>query len=151
MKLFGLIGLDANSRRSVLVRLVDALAKRQIKVATLHEAPPGFDPDRPGKDSYEHRKAGAFEVLLMAPHISALMHENGQRPPPSAEDLARAMPEAELVLIDGFENQAHPKVRVGSLAGEVRCDASVIASIDAAQLDIEALADLVLARAKEVG
>jgi molybdopterin-guanine dinucleotide biosynthesis protein B len=150
MKLFGLIGLDANSRRSVLVRLVEELARRGVKVGTLHEAPTGFDPDRPGKDSYEHRKAGAFEVLLMAPHISALMHENGGRPSPGVTELAQQMRGAELILVDGFESGPHPKARVGGNTCAGRCDASVIALIDLSDLDIEALADLVLARAAEV-
>ncbi len=150
MKLFGLIGEDEGQRRDVLIRLVEELSKRKIKVATLHEAPPGFDPDKPGKDSYEHRKAGASEVLLMAPHLSALMHENAGRPSASVEQLARSMAGADLVLVDGFSNSPHPKARVGVKDCVGGCDASVIATIDPTGLDVVVLADLTMARAQEV-
>jgi molybdopterin-guanine dinucleotide biosynthesis protein B len=149
MRLFGLIGGNAAQRQAVLVRLVAELSGRSVKVASLHEAPSGFDPDVPGKDSYEHRRAGAGEVLLMAPHISALMHENGQRPPPSVRELAACLDGAELVLVDGFEGSPHPKARLGAKSCSGGCDASVIASLDD-DPDIAVLADLVLARAQEV-
>lgn len=150
MKLFGLIGSDVGQRRAVLMELVAELSKRDVKVAALFEAPADFDPDKPGKDSYEHRKAGAMEVLLMSPQFSALMHENGARPSPSAWQLAQGMTEADLVLIDGFEAEAHPKVRVGAAGEGARCDASVIALLEPDGLDIAALADLALARAQQV-
>ncbi|MBF0356104.1 MAG: molybdopterin-guanine dinucleotide biosynthesis protein MobB [Alphaproteobacteria bacterium] len=147
MRLFGLVGESEEERRVVLYRLVAELSGRGIRVATLHEALDGFDPDRPGKDSYEHRKAGASEVLLMAPEMSALMHENASASP-SLLELAALLEPADVILIDGFQASPHPKVRVGSAGG--RCDASVVASLDAACVDIKALADLVQARAQGV-
>ncbi|MBI5120004.1 MAG: molybdopterin-guanine dinucleotide biosynthesis protein MobB [Rhodospirillales bacterium] len=150
MRLFGLIGRDVGQRRAVLMELVAELSKRDLKVAALFEAAADFDPDKPGKDSYEHRKAGASEVLLMAPQFSALMHENGARPAPSARQLAQGLTGADLVLIDGFEAEAHPKARVGAAGEATRCDASVIALLDPDGLDIAALADLALAQAQWV-
>lgn len=150
MRLFGLIGRDVARRRAILTQLVSELTKRGVKVGALFEAPPDFDPDKPGKDSYEHRKAGAMEVLLMAPRFSALMHENAARHSPLAMHLAQGMTEADLVLIDGFDAEAHPKARVGAASEGARCDASVVAFMDANGLDIAALADLALARAQQV-
>lgn len=148
MRLLGLVGSDSAQRRDVLLRLVGEMAARGIAVAVLSEAPEGFDPDVPGKDSYEHRRAGAAEVLLMAPHISALMHENHAERP-DIWRLARKLWPAELVLADGFEAESHPKIRIGGATGG-RCDASVLAVVDSATVAIDALADLVLAKAKEV-
>lgn len=150
MKLFGLIGRDIDRRRAVLMDLVAELSKQGVKVGALFEVPADFDPDKPGKDSYEHRKAGAMEVLLMSPRFSALMHENGARPSPTVMQLAQGMTKADLVLIDGFDAEAHPKARVGAAGEDARCDASVIATLDPDGLDIAALADLALARAVQV-
>lgn len=147
MRLFGLAGADLTMRRDLLARLVGELSNRGLRVATLHEASSGFDPDIPGKDSYVHRKAGAAEVLLMAPHMSALIHENGEAKPTAAQ-LARWLQGADLVLIDGFEAEAHPKLRLGENRSG-RCDASVVGAVLSADVDVKALADLVLARAKE--
>lgn len=149
MRLLGLVGSDSAQRQDVLLKLVGELAARRIAVAVLSEAPAGFDPDIPGKDSYEHRRAGAAEVLLMAPHISALMHENHDDRPDIWRLAARLRP-ADLVLADGFEAGNHPKIRVGAGGPQHRCDASVLAVIDSATVAIDALAELVLAKAKEV-
>ncbi|TAN54814.1 MAG: molybdopterin-guanine dinucleotide biosynthesis protein B [Rhodospirillales bacterium] len=147
MRLFGLVGGEETQRSRIFLGLVAELTRRGVQVATLHEAPGGFDPDRPGKDSYEHRKAGASEVLLMAPELSALMHENsGARPSP--KQLAGQLAFADLVLIEGFEDSPHPKARIG--AGGALCDASVVATLRPDGLDIAALADLALARAENL-
>ena len=66
----------------------------------------------PGKDSWEHRKAGAAEVLVVSDTRWALMHElNGAAEPSLPELLAKLAP-ADIVLIEGFKRSAIPKIEV---------------------------------------
>ena len=71
-----------------------------------------FDIDKPGKDSYEHRRAGATEVLVSSTHRWALMHEHRGTAPPDSAMLMRHMAPVDLVLIEGFKTETHDKLEV---------------------------------------
>ena len=71
-----------------------------------------FHLDTPGKDSYEHRKAGAGEVLVSSRHRWALMHENGEAPELALDDLIGHMRPVDLVLVEGFKAEAMDKLEV---------------------------------------
>ena len=81
-------------------------------MSTVKHAHHAFDVDQPGKDSYIHREAGATEVLVASGHRFALMHElRGEPEPRSAALLARLAP-VDLVLVEGFKRDAHPKLEI---------------------------------------
>ena len=67
--------------------------------------------DRPGKDSFRHREAGAHEVLVAAGTRWALLHELDGPEPPLPELLARMDP-VDLVLVEGFKTHPFPKLEV---------------------------------------
>ena len=80
MKLFGLAGWSGSGKTTLLRRLLPELIGRGLTVSTIKHAHHGFDIDHPGKDSYEHRQAGATEVLVCSAKRWALMHELRGRP-----------------------------------------------------------------------
>jgi molybdopterin-guanine dinucleotide biosynthesis protein B len=72
----------------------------------------GFDLDRPGKDSYRHREAGATQVLMLSNERWVLMHElRGAAEPTLDEQLALLAP-CDLVLIEGYKAAAVPKIEI---------------------------------------
>ena len=98
--------------------LLDALAVEQaagqvargLRVSTVKHAHHSFDVDHPGKDSHRHRLAGAGQVLVTSAQRWALMSELGDAPePPLADHLARLDP-VDLVLVEGYKRDDHPKV-----------------------------------------
>jgi molybdopterin-guanine dinucleotide biosynthesis protein B len=72
----------------------------------------GFDVDRPGKDSYEHRQAGATEVMVTSGRRWALMRDLRGEAEPSLEELMSRMASVDLLLIEGFKRQPHDKLEV---------------------------------------
>ena len=64
MHVFGITGWSGSGKTTLLVRLIPAMVARGLSVSTVKHAHHGFDVDRPGKDSYEHRRAGATEVMI---------------------------------------------------------------------------------------
>jgi molybdopterin-guanine dinucleotide biosynthesis protein B len=82
-----------------------------LRVSTIKHAHRGFDLDRPGKDSFRHREAGAHEVLLLGDRRFALLHEFGDAEPGLEALLARMEP-VDLVLIEGFRDHPIPKLEV---------------------------------------
>jgi molybdopterin-guanine dinucleotide biosynthesis protein B len=68
--------------------------------------------DKPGKDSYVHREAGATEVLVISEHRWVLLHENRGTPEPSMNDLIEHMTPVDLLLVEGFKAHAHDKLEI---------------------------------------
>ena len=112
MRVFGLVGYSGSGKTTLLVRLIPEIVGRGLTVSTMKHAHHGFDVDQPGKDSYEHRAAGATEVLVSSARRWALMHENRQASEPGPEELMRHMTPVDLLLIEGFKREGHDKLEV---------------------------------------
>jgi molybdopterin-guanine dinucleotide biosynthesis adapter protein len=112
MKIFGLAGWSGSGKTMLMVRLIPALIARGVSVSTMKHAHHAFDVDQPGKDSYEHRAAGATEVMVSSNARWALMHELRGAPEASVEELIQHMTPVDLLIIEGFKRHAHPKLEV---------------------------------------
>ena len=110
MRLYGIVGWKNAGKTGLMERLVREVSARGFTVSTVKHAHHTFDVDHPGKDSYRHRESGAKEVLLSSRTRWALMHEmRGDDEMPLAELLQRLAP-VDLVLIEGYKRDAHPKI-----------------------------------------
>lgn len=112
MKTFGLVGWSGSGKTTVLVRLIPELTARGLSVSTMKHTHHNFDIDKPGKDSYEHRMAGATEVMLTSSKRWALQRELRDAPEPDMDDLIARMAPVDLVLIEGFKRHRHAKLEV---------------------------------------
>lgn len=110
MKIFGIIGWKNNGKTGLMERLVAEIATRGYSVSTIKHAHHDFDVDRPGKDSFRHRQAGAQEVLLSSKQRWALMGENRGASEPKLADLLARLSPVDLVLIEGYKRDPHAKV-----------------------------------------
>jgi len=111
-KIFGLAGWSGSGKTTLLRALIPALVRRNLRVSTLKHAHHTFDVDKPGKDSYEHRQAGATEVMVGSAHRWALMHELREEPEPSSTNLIKLMTPVDLLLIEGFKTESHDKIEI---------------------------------------
>ena len=112
MKIIGLAGWSGAGKTTLLVKLIPHLLTQGLVVSTLKHAHHAFDVDTPGKDSYEHRQAGAREVLIASAARFALMHELRGAPEPDLAALLAKLSPCDLVLIEGFKRDPHPKIEV---------------------------------------
>lgn len=110
MRLYGVVGWKNAGKTGLMERLVTEISGRGFSVSTIKHAHHVFDVDHPGKDSYRHRQAGAHEVLLASRKRFALMHELRGEKEPSLETLLSKLAPVDLVLIEGYKRDAHPKV-----------------------------------------
>jgi molybdopterin-guanine dinucleotide biosynthesis protein B len=92
--------------------LMPLLVQRGLRVATLKHAHHEFDVDIPGKDSYEHRKAGASEVIICSERRWVHMHELDGAPEPTLAQLLRRATSCDLVLVESYKRERHPKLEV---------------------------------------
>ena len=111
MKVIGIIGWSGSGKTTLITALLPLLRSRGLSVSTVKHAHHGFDMDRPGKDTYRHREAGAHEVLVATGRRWALLHEVDGDEPPLPELLTRLSP-VDLVLVEGFKSHPFAKLEV---------------------------------------
>jgi molybdopterin-guanine dinucleotide biosynthesis protein B len=112
MRVIGLAGWSGSGKTTLLVKAIPRLVARGLRVSTLKHAHHSFDLDQPGKDSYEHRAAGATEVLVGAASRWALVHELRGESEPALPTLLERLSPVDLVLIEGYKREPHPKLEV---------------------------------------
>jgi len=107
---FGITGWKNSGKTQLVASLVAEFTSRGFKVSTVKHAHHNFDIDKPGADSYRHREAGAVEVALVSGRRWALMHELRQEEEPPLEDILVRLAPCDLILIEGYKREPHPKI-----------------------------------------
>jgi molybdopterin-guanine dinucleotide biosynthesis protein B len=107
-----LVGWSGSGKTTLLTAVLPRLTAAGLSVSTVKHAHHGFDMDRPGKDSFRHREAGAREVLVMGGSRWALLHETRDAAEPRIEDLLARMAPVDLIIVEGFKSHSFPKIEV---------------------------------------
>ena len=161
MKVIGIAGWSGAGKTTLLTRVIPHLTARGLSVSTIKHAHHAFEIDQPGKDSHTHREAGATEVLVSSANRWALMHEMRGEGEMALDALLAKLSQVDLVLVEGFKKQAHPKLEVyRAVVGKpllhpedqnivaIASDGAVEASVPVVSLDdIEAVADILVEKA----
>ena len=111
MKVLGIVGWSGSGKTTLLTKLIPLLHAAGLTVSTVKHTHHGFDMDRPGKDTFRHREAGAHEVLVASGQRWALLHELDGPEPPLPDLLARMQP-VDLILVEGFKTHPFAKLEV---------------------------------------
>jgi molybdopterin-guanine dinucleotide biosynthesis protein B len=112
MRILGIAGYSGSGKTTLVKALLPVLTARGLDVSTVKHAHHAFDIDTPGKDSYEHRAAGARQVLISSERRWALVREHRGQPEPGLPDLLAKLDPADLVLVEGWKHGTHPKLEV---------------------------------------
>jgi molybdopterin-guanine dinucleotide biosynthesis protein MobB len=124
--------------------LIQALRARGYRVGAIKHTHHDFEIDRPGKDSFALKAAGALTVALVAPHKLAIVSELAREP--SVEELiCRYFDDVQLVLVEGFTHSELPKILVGEAPWPSEVS-NLLATVPArcfGPTEIEQIADLI--------
>ncbi len=110
MKIYGVTGWKNNGKTGLMERLVAEFCRWGLSVSTLKHAHHATDVDQAGTDSHRHRQAGAHEVVLASAARVAIMHELRDTAEPSLTALLARMRPVDLILVEGYKREAHPKI-----------------------------------------
>ena len=162
-RVIGVAGWSGSGKTTLITQLIPLLIARQLTVSTIKHAHHAFDIDLPGKDSYEHRSAGATEVLVTSANRWALMHELRGAPEPDLRELLATLRPVNLVIVEGFKRTTPVEIEVhrSSLGKPLICldnpavvavasDIPIVLPSTVANLaldDLETIADVALMRA----
>lgn len=112
MKVVGLAGWSGAGKTTLLTKLIPHFAGLGLAVSTIKHAHHAFDVDKPGKDSWMHREAGAQEVLVSSANRFALMREIRGAAEWTLSQLLDKLSPCDLVIVEGFKRSGHPKIEV---------------------------------------
>lgn len=113
MKVIGFAGWSGSGKTTLVERLIALLVARGRRVSVVKHAHHRFDIDHPGKDTFRHRAAGAYEVVVASDRRLALMREFARPTELDAHALiAELDPGVDWVLVEGFKKSDLPKIEV---------------------------------------
>jgi molybdopterin-guanine dinucleotide biosynthesis protein B len=150
------VGKSGSGKTSLLVKLISEFKKRGLRVGTIKHDVHGFEMDRPGKDSWRHKQAGASTTIISSPCQIGMVKDVDHDHNP--EELVGFLADMDIILTEGYKRGNSPKLEV--FRPEVhrnpvcRGDNNLLALITDAPIDlgvprfsvgdIEGLADFVM-------
>lgn len=111
-KIIGFAGYSGSGKTTLLEKVIPLLIGRGLRIAIIKHAHHDFDIDKPGKDTFRHRQAGAGEVMIISAQRWALMHELREEKEPSMEELCARFSPCDLILAEGYKCATIPKLEV---------------------------------------
>jgi molybdopterin-guanine dinucleotide biosynthesis adapter protein len=113
MKVVGFAGYSGSGKTTLVESLIGALKIRGLRVSVIKHAHHAFDIDHPGKDTYRHREAGAFEVVIASSKRLALVREFEREAQLNVHHvLAEIYEGVDWVLVEGFKSSDLLKIEV---------------------------------------
>ncbi len=110
----GFAAFSGTGKTTLLEKVIPMLCKMDYRVGMIKHAHHQFDIDKPGKDSFRLRKAGASQMLIASDQRTALMIENETSQEPRLETLLSQLKqdELDLILVEGFKHVHFPKIEL---------------------------------------
>lgn len=113
MKVIGFAGFSGSGKTTLVEALIPALKLRGLRVSVVKHAHHRFDIDHAGKDTYRHREAGAFEVVVASDKRLALIREFEREKQLDVHHLiAELYDGVDWVLVEGFKQSDLQKIEV---------------------------------------
>lgn len=132
-----IVGFSGSGKTTITVALVSALKQRGFCVGAIKHDVHGFEMDRPGKDSWRHKQAGASTTIISSPsQIGMVMDVEHDHHPLELAPLLGGM---DIILVEGFKRADLPKIEVFRPENRkppvCRNDRHLIAVVSSADLD----------------
>jgi molybdopterin-guanine dinucleotide biosynthesis protein B len=112
MHVIGFCGYSGSGKTTLVEKLIVRLRLADQRVSVVKHAHHDFDIDHEGKDSWRHRQAGAFEVVIASNRRLAKIREYVGVEEPSVDQLIAELAECDWVLVEGFKHAPLVKIEV---------------------------------------
>ncbi|MCP4682943.1 MAG: molybdopterin-guanine dinucleotide biosynthesis protein B [Desulfobacterales bacterium] len=108
--IISIVGSSGSGKTTLLEKLIPELTGRGFKVGTIKHDVHGFEMDRPGKDSWRHKQAGAATSIISSPlQIGMLMDVDHEH---SLDELSSLLTNVDIILTEGYKRESKVKLEV---------------------------------------
>jgi molybdopterin-guanine dinucleotide biosynthesis protein B len=108
---FSVVGSKSGvGKTTVLCNIIKELKNRGYRIGTVKHNVHGFDMDRPGKDTWLHRAAGASVVAAVSPERMAIIEESNEEY--SLDDVINKIQNVDIIITEGYKSKNKPKLEV---------------------------------------
>ncbi|OQK18489.1 molybdopterin-guanine dinucleotide biosynthesis protein MobB [Methyloprofundus sedimenti] len=141
--ILGFAAPSGTGKTTLLTQLIPRLKQHNMRVGLIKHSHHNFQIDKPGKDSFRLREAGATPVMLVSSHRSALITEFATPTEPSLDDQLKYFDQSclDLILVEGFKKEHFPKIELHRPSLEQPVfypdDASIVAIASDQAIDLE--------------
>ncbi|MEO5349561.1 MAG: molybdopterin-guanine dinucleotide biosynthesis protein B [Magnetococcus sp. YQC-3] len=108
----GFAAASGTGKTTLMEAVIRQLHQGGLRVAAIKHGHHPADPDLPGKDTYRFRQAGAATVLFASRERWFLIQELHDQEEPTLQEQVRMLHHHDLVLVEGYKNEQHPKIVV---------------------------------------
>lgn len=110
----GFIAASGTGKTTLLTKLIPILNKDGIRVGLIKHSHHNFEIDKPEKDSYRLRQAGANPVMLVSRYRRAIITELHSDAEPDLDEQLKFLDQTELdlILVEGFKEEKYPKIEL---------------------------------------
>ena len=112
MNVIGFCGYSGSGKTTLVEQLIGHLKRAGQRVSVVKHAHHAFDIDHEGKDSWRHRQAGAYEVVIASSRRMAKIREFEAQAAPTVHQLVGELSDCDWVLVEGFKRAALPKIEI---------------------------------------
>tara|TARA_B100001250_G_C19552418_1_gene679619 strand:- start:192 stop:677 length:486 start_codon:yes stop_codon:yes gene_type:complete len=113
-KVIGIVGWKDVGKTFVVTEIIKLLVQKGFKVGSIKHAHHDFDIDKPGTDSYKHRKSGSSEVIISSSKRWAKIEENNNKKEKNLNELLKEFNNIDVAIVEGFKKANHPKIEIVS-------------------------------------
>ena len=112
MKIVGIVGLKNSGKTYFASKIINQLKTKNYRVASIKHAHHEFEIDHKNTDSYIHREAGSSQVIVSSSKRRVKITELNNEKEQSLYDLINQLNETDIVIVEGFKNENHPKIEI---------------------------------------
>ena len=132
------VGNSGSGKTTLIEKLIPEITKRGLRVGTIKHDVHGFEMDKPGKDSWRHKHAGAAMTVISSPYQIGMVKDADHDHEPG--ELLRLFGDVDVILCEGFKNRNIPKMEIfrAEMTIEPLCknDEQLLALISDSDMDI---------------
>ena len=112
MLVIGIVGWKNSGKTRLMQKMIKYFSKKNFIVATIKHAHHNFEIDKPGTDSFLHRKSGSQQVIVSSSKRWVKINELEDEPEKKLDDLLKELDSVDIVIIEGFKNSPYPKIEI---------------------------------------
>lgn len=133
----GFIGKSGTGKTTYIERIIPVLKEKGLRIAVIKHDVHDFEVDKPGKDTWRFREAGADAVSINNDRHGAIIFSTGSHY--GIRNIVPQLPRVDLVIIEGYKSQKFPKIEIHrkGVTGDLICkEKDLLAVITDEPLDV---------------